>query len=553
MKLTALSLFCLVPLIAASIEGRVTNSVTGEGVPGTKVRVLDRHSYVFETVTDSTGLYRLTGLTDGDYRAEFSKDGYSDSTTMTSPLQQVMLGGGYLHASGDVPARQDALLQPWGGLRGRVVDEDGKPAVKVRVRIDPAGETDEKTDENGEFTFEGLAPGSYRLVAKPEAKTRIEDGVKVGTVSVYYPSATDLADAVPIPMSWGATVSGIVIRLKSVPVHRVAGVVLNVAGKPVSHATVKLLGRAGPAQKLSGGGTVVAGPGQPGVIRSLGGAMKFLAGIATTIGPGPEPELASVESGDDGSFEFPGVQPGDWRLSVEAGVDDDRPVAGIAAANVADKDIEDLRIRVVAPFTLEATTNWGSVQAPNNDDPWSMFALIAVEDQPQVRVLRGRVTHEGGTNGFFPGRYLVTGALSPPGYYIASVIWGGREVLGQVVELGESSGPFQVMLKNDSGTLRGTVDRGEGASLFLVNELGGGIVQYREEVAGTTGTFEFQNVAPGNYYVVAFDRVPYIDAASRGLPPADLPRSIVGLATRVRVVEGSATTSVDLRVNRWPW
>jgi hypothetical protein len=552
MKLTALSLFWLVPLMGASIEGRVTNSVTGEGVAGAKVRVLDRHSSVFETVTDSGGLYRLTGLTDGDYRAEFWKDGYSDKTDMTSPLQQIMLGGGYLHASGDVPARQDALLRPWGGLRGRVVDEDGKPAAKVRVRIEPVGETNERTDENGEFAFQGLAPGSYELVAKPEEKTRIEDGVRVGTVPIYYPSVTDPADAAPIAMSWGATVSGIVIRLKSVPVHRVAGVVLNVAGEPVTRATVKLLGWAGPAQKLLGGGAVVAGPGEPVVVLPAREAMNLLGGISTMIGPGPELELASVESGDDGSFEFPAVQQGDWRLSVEAGVDDDKPVAGIASANVADKDIEDLRIRVVAPFTPEATADWGT-QAPKNDEPpWSMLSLTAVEDQPQVRLSVGRVTHEGGTSGFFPGRYLVTSASSPPGYYVASVIWGGREVLGQVVEFGEGSGTFRVMLKNESGTLRGTVDRGDGASLFLVNELGGGIVQYREEMAGTTGTFEFQNVAPGDYYVVAFDRVPYIDAVSRGLPPGDLPASIIPLATRVRVEEGS-TASVDLKVNRWPW
>jgi hypothetical protein len=553
MKLLALSLFCWAPLIGASIEGRVTNSVTGEGVPGTKVRVLDRHSSVLEAVTDSSGLYRSTGLADGDYRVEFSKDGYSDNTSMTSPLQQVMLAGGYLHASGDVPARQDALLQPWGGLRGRVVDEDGKPAAKVRVRIEPAGETNERTDENGEFAFEGLAPGSYKLVAKPEAKTRIEDGVQVGAVPTYYPSVTDPADAAPIAMSWGATVSGIVIRLKSVPVHRVAGVVLNVAGEPVTHATVKLLGRAGPAQKLLGGGAVVAGPEEPVVVLSPREAMNLLGGISTTVGPGPELELASVESGDDGSFEFPAVQQGEWRLSVEAGVDDDKPLAGIALANVADKDIEDLRVRVVAPVTLEAITDWGSTQASNNHEPpWSMLSLIALEDQPQVRLFRGRVTHEGGTSGFFPGRYLVTSAFSPPGYYVASVIWGGREVLGRVVDLGEGSGTFQVMLKNDTGTLRGTVDRGDGASLFLVNELSGGIVQYREDVAGTTGTFQFENIAPGDYYVVAFDRVPYLDAASRGLPPADLAGSIISLATRVRV-EANSAAPVDLKVNRWPW
>ena len=38
------------PLMGGSIEGRVTNSVTGEGVVGASVRFLDRHSYVYENV-----------------------------------------------------------------------------------------------------------------------------------------------------------------------------------------------------------------------------------------------------------------------------------------------------------------------------------------------------------------------------------------------------------------------------------------------------------------------------------------------------------------------
>ena len=56
----------------ASIEGRVTNSVTGEAVSGVSVRFLDRHSRVYRTVTDSTGSYRLTAPGDvapGDYYA----------------------------------------------------------------------------------------------------------------------------------------------------------------------------------------------------------------------------------------------------------------------------------------------------------------------------------------------------------------------------------------------------------------------------------------------------------------------------------------------------
>ena len=108
----------------------------------------------------------------------------------------------------------------------------------------------EVTDENGEFVFKDLAPGSYTVAAKPAAKIRIQDGVRLGMVAMYYPSATEPAQATRIPVRTGQDVSGIEIRLKSVPVHRVAGVVLNEAGKPAAHATVKLMGPAGANRRV---------------------------------------------------------------------------------------------------------------------------------------------------------------------------------------------------------------------------------------------------------------------------------------------------------------
>ena len=96
------------------------------------------------------------------------------------------------------------------------------------------------TDDKGEFVFTNLAPGSYTLVARPAAKIRLQDGVRVAAIATYYPSATDPALAVRIPVRTGQEVSGLEIKLVSVPVRRVTGVVLNEAGKPAAHAAVKL-------------------------------------------------------------------------------------------------------------------------------------------------------------------------------------------------------------------------------------------------------------------------------------------------------------------------
>ena len=159
-------------------------------------------------------------------------------------------------------------------------------------------------------------------------------------------------------MRTGQNVSGIEIRLKSVPVHRVSWVVLNEAAKPAAHATVKLMGPEGTTRQglsvgmIMSGGTVAAN----GFIRATSGPE-----IHTITGPGPEPEIARVESHDDGTFEFAAVEPGDWRLSAEAGVADDMPLAGVASAPVAESDVEDIKIRLAHSFAVDVT--WESAQA----------------------------------------------------------------------------------------------------------------------------------------------------------------------------------------------
>jgi len=502
--------FCL-PLMGGSIEGRVTNSVTGEAVGGVKARFLDRKSYVYESVTDSTGSYRLTGLGDNDYSGEFSKDGCSD-TRMNERV----------HVSGDVPARADAQIQPWGSLRGRVVDEDGKPAPGVRV--EGPGRDGAVTGEDGEFEFHELRPGSYTLVAKPEPKIRMEDGVRLGTVAIYYPSATEPAEAVRIPVRAGENVSGLEIRLKSVPVHRVAGIVLDEAGKPVAHATVKLMGPPGNAR-------------QP---------IIFSPGSSYTMGLVPEPEVARIESHEDGMFEFAAVEPGDWRLSAVMGVDDDMPLAGVGSALVSEKDVEDIQIRLAAPFPVEVTMDWGSAQAPARGGyGWRPVVLMPMEGQPSLNVDPAK--NAGRINGIFPGRYRVTPMSTGPEVYASAAMREGRDVAGQAVEFAPGAAPLQVIYKSGLGKVRGTVEHGEGSMVMLVPHDGGETSTIGIVKCGAGGSFEINGVIPGDYHIVAFDH-----PDEGGVQWDDLLTRIVPIASNVRVESGS-TASVDLRISKWPW
>jgi hypothetical protein len=217
---------------------------------------------------------------------------------------------------------------------------------------------------------------------------------------------------------------------------------------------------------------------------------------------GPEPEVARVESREDGAFEFAAVEPGEWRLSVEAGVEDDQPQGGAASAVVSEKDVEDIRIRLAAPFAAEVTEARGDAQAP-----------------PE-RFGNGLDT---------------------------AVLWGGRDVTGQVVELTPGAASFQMVYKSGLGRVRGTVEKGEGSMVMLVPRDTGEITTMRTSVCGADGAFEIDGVIPGDYSLVAFDR-----ASERGTQWDALLSIVASIATSLRVEAGSAAP-VELRMNKWPW
>lgn len=134
-----------------------------------------------------------------------------------------------------------------------------------------------------------------------------------------------------------------------------------------------------------------------------------------------------------------------------------------------------------------------------------------------------------------------------PGLHVAAVMWGGRDVNKQVVELTPGTPPFQVILSSESGGVHGTVEKGEGAKVLLVSRDSSDILTYQQTQCRTGGSYEFGNVPPGDYYVLAFDRTD-----RGGLAVFDLAAQILPLASSVRVDAGSRE-SVDLRVNKWPW
>ena len=327
----------------------------------------------------------------------------------------------------------DAQLKPQAVLRGRVLDEDLKPAAGDPVERDP-DPPGTSTATPSRMRTASLYFRIWRLVpmwcSPTRGRSRIA-GLRFGCETCQFSIPRRLIQRKPFRFpcdrpecSWHRNPA------EECASARVTGVVLDDAGKPAAHATVKLMASPGTSRKVLVLGMIM--PSAPaGAGRVPAGSFK--PEVFTIVGRSPEPEMTRVETRDDGNS------------------------------------------------------------------------------------------------------------------HVTVVIWEGRDVNGQGVELAPGAAPFQVILSSGFGKVHGTVEEGDGTTVFLVSRESGEILTYRQVECRAGGAFESGSVPAGDYSAVAFDH-----AETNGLPAADLPAVIASMASTVHVEAGSAA-QVDLSVNIWPW
>jgi len=221
------------------VEGNVLNSITGNGIAGVTVEILQKERKVYTLTTDPQGHFLAEGVKEGPYAVRYSSRDYSRSDLgypspwVGNPSQafQVTAGGSTV--------KLIAHMAPLPRLTGHVVDGRGEAVIHARVQLAEIL-MGFSTDDKGNFDLREILPGAYTLWVTPPQGLKPPDpepdtGRVLSWARTYYPGVTFPEAASKIVLRPGE-VRDIALKLPAVPAHTVRGVLLNPKGAPVRFA-----------------------------------------------------------------------------------------------------------------------------------------------------------------------------------------------------------------------------------------------------------------------------------------------------------------------------
>lgn len=226
----AAGLACAQSTSPLEIRGTVVEK--GLGVGGATVTLYEfshtspeaaTRSVFVTTSTDPKGEFTFHPARAGEYYVEARKEGYFAETFDGPSAEAIDSVGDSVSLDQDHPSQQRRFtLIRLGELRGRVIDEDGKPLSNLRVGLIPATSTQVVTDPDGYFTATKLRPGDYLVRIGPERgspeilRQFSESDLKI----VDEDLEASFWPGVPLPVSSGASLSVGTITVRKAVYYR---------------------------------------------------------------------------------------------------------------------------------------------------------------------------------------------------------------------------------------------------------------------------------------------------------------------------------------------
>ena len=491
---------------------------------------------VASTRTDSAGKFYLPAVAPGSYRLVASHAGH----VLAEYGQRQMSGPGTRVDPANPPSNIRIAMTKAGVISGRTL-ERGQPIGNSDALLVKAFYTEGqlsftpvlaiRTDDLGEFHLFWIPPGRYYLIgvvwdiANSVPRYVNPTGTDENAISMqhyigranflrsmaggvldnqahipmYYPGTPDPKLAIPIEVQPGAQLRGMDIDVTSVPIRRVLG---KVDGIPAPNAA------------------------QPGTSRGTVSMRPLLASLSTSAAQAP-----GTATDASGNFEIAAVAPGRYLVTASAG-----NLSGRTLVEVRDRDVTNVVVSLLPGANITGRIVIERA-APASPDPAMATLRVVLRSDPLIAG-----TNVNGVSPQPDGSFTITGVpasgdyrvlvapiltgatppeSSPPGIppalrnlYVKSIRMGDLDVLNDRLHL-ESlpREPMVIVIGSNPGTLQGRVmnDRQQpaaGATVVLIHDDG---LRYRVNektmLSDPSGQFEFQNVAPGNYKVFAWERV----------------------------------------------
>jgi len=465
----------------ASIRGHIIR-VDGPPIAHAEVRLRspDTPGNARVTLTDDSGGYNFEALPAGRYTLTATKTGF---VTREFGQERALEPGQPIQIrTGEARERVDIALPRHGAIAGRVVDENGEPVEGITVSVKEirsvggrrrlatvSGVAARQTNELGRYRVYGLQPGDY-VISAEVAQVDI-DNVR-GYPMTYFPGTINPDQAQQIRVGWSDEVSNIDFALAPVRTARITGRTVTSSGE---------LFQAGVQMRPSW--------------RSTGA-------VAEAVGARAQP---------DGGFEFSNVAPGEYVIQAFKGTE-----IGWQLVTVGGSDVTDLTVATLPGSTVTgrvifeggdppAARTLEIVPAPADPDQTPFFGASSQAD------IRDDWTFEL-TDVIGPARLRV--ALAPSGWTLARIIVNGIDATDAVIPFGtgaQSLRDVQIVLTDHVTRLTGVVTDSSRNVVAFAEDRERWYQGSRFMAAARTtpaGLFNISSLPPGNYLVIAVDRLP---------------------------------------------